>query len=126
LAQRFSSFSLSGHDPRDLSELGFSTLFRIPPDTGTTSDSIRIETTHYCGEELELSIFPLSILSDSTGWGLALKYGRVQDSMRLERFQYHSRDMEITANRREYRARARVPADRFRVTIPSTAVPVTL
>jgi len=124
-SEDFSSFSMSGENPIDLSKLGFLSLLKQPPDTGALNDSVRVDILSESTDNAERLIHSGPIDPDSLKWRISVKYFLTEGRFRLGRFSYFDSTMTITANRREYRSRARIPADRFRVTIPPTAVRVT-
>lgn len=126
LLEDFSSFSIGGANPTDLSEVGFLNLLKQPPDTGVLGDSIRADCTHSDDGDSKWIIHPGTLEhADSLRWRLHLTYALTEEQMRLAQFAYYDSTTTITANRREYRSRARVPADRFGVAIPPSAVRVT-
>lgn len=125
LREDFSSFSISGENRSDFSKLGLLKLLKQPPDTGTMNDSMRVEFTQVSSSDTRWTVH--STTYDSAAlprWRLELTYALTDGYARLRYFSYTDINMTITANRREYRTRARVPADRFRVTIPPSAVRV--
>lgn len=125
LSEDFASFSFSGKNPINLSNLGFLSLLKHPPDTGAVDDSIRVDFTQISPGDSRWIVHSGTLDSvASLKWRLHLTYALADGNIRLRQFSYFDSTMTITANRREYRAHARVPANRFQVTIPSTATPV--
>ncbi len=127
LEQALSSFSMGGEKRVDLSGVGLLDILTNRPDTGQVNDSIRVDIIEESTGDSERAIHTGQLGYSSVTWTMTVKYWLDDDGQwRLSNLIYSDSSMKITANRREYRSRARVPADRFRVTIPPTAVPVTL
>ena len=125
LREDFASFSISGEGRSDFSRLGLLKLLKQPPDTGTIDDSMRVEFTQVSSSDTRWTVHSTTFDSAALPrWRLELTYALTDGHPRLRHFSYADNSVTITANRREYRSRARVPADRFRVTIPPSAVRV--
>jgi len=125
LCEGFASFSVSGENPLDLSQINLLSILRSPPEAGTFGDSIRVEILHEHENETERLIRSGPFDQDFPQWGIRVKYFLTEGSLRLGKFVYFDSATTITANRREYRQRARVPSNRFQVGIPPAAVRVT-
>lgn len=125
LMQALSSFSLSGAKQVDLSKVGLVDILTKRPDTGQVNDSIRVDIIEESTGDSERAIHTGQLGYPSVTWSMTVKYWLDDDGQwRLSNLIYSDSTTQITASRREYRARARISADRFRVNIPQSAVRV--
>ena len=124
LQQAFSTFRISGEKQVDLSRIGLLDILTNRPDTGQINDSIRVDITQESTADSERSIHTGKRGDSLMAWAITVWHELVDGQWRLDAIKYTDSTLQITANRREYRSHARVPADRFRVTIPPSAVRV--